>query len=548
MVENGEVEACKEQHLLVAYVRRCFETQDIYTDDEQLDDYLSLARYFPYERLFEWEVFCLALHDCTYWTKDDMPRWPDLFALMGRGGGKDGYIAYESFCWMSPYNGILKYDIDICANNEDQAKAPFDDIYDILDSPEYRVKLKKHFKWNKEVIRNLKTKSVIKYRTNSPKGKDGLRSGAVIFNEIHQYENYDNINVFTTGLGKKKHPRITYATTNGDIREGPLDDLLEDSLKILDGSEVDDGGLLPFICRLDDEKEVDDPSKWEKANPSLRYLPHLLEEIKKEYKKWKKNPNQFSAFMTKRMNIPSGKKEIEVTCWGNIIATNREIPDLRGRNAVVGIDFAKVTDMVSVDIHFREGDIRYDINHSWLCLSSKDLPRLKCPWREWGNQGLLTLVDDVEINPDIIIDYVGEAMLEYNITKIAVDNFRYALIAEYLRKIGFDANTYKNVKTVRPSDVMTVVPIIDRLFAKQYFTWGDNPVLRWGTNNTKLMKSGVRKKDSQNDDTGNYVYKKQDAKRRKTDPFMAVVAAMTIEEVLGDGIIRETPDVGVFVY
>ena len=58
-------------------------------------------------------------------------------------------------------------------------------------------------------------------RTNSPKGKDGLRSGIVIFNEIHQYENYDNIDVFTTGLGKKKHPRRSYFTTNGDKREGP---------------------------------------------------------------------------------------------------------------------------------------------------------------------------------------------------------------------------------------------------------------------------------------------------------------------------------------
>lgn len=33
------------------------------------------------------------------------------------------------------------------------------------------------------------------------------------FNEIHQYEDYKNINVFTTGLGKKKHPRRSYYTT-----------------------------------------------------------------------------------------------------------------------------------------------------------------------------------------------------------------------------------------------------------------------------------------------------------------------------------------------
>ena len=42
----------------------------------------------------------------------------------------------------------------------------------------------------------------MKGHTNNPKGRDGLRSGKVIFNEVHQYENYDNIKVFTTGQGK----------------------------------------------------------------------------------------------------------------------------------------------------------------------------------------------------------------------------------------------------------------------------------------------------------------------------------------------------------
>lgn len=63
--------------------------------------------------------------------------------------------------------------------------------------------MKKNFYWNKEEIINLKTKSKIKFRTNNPKGKDGLRSGKVDFDEIHAYQNWENINVFTTGLGKK---------------------------------------------------------------------------------------------------------------------------------------------------------------------------------------------------------------------------------------------------------------------------------------------------------------------------------------------------------
>lgn len=543
MVETGEIEACEEQHLLVAYVRKCFETEDIYTNDEQLEKYISLVKYFPYERLFEWEEFCLALHCCTYWKKNGMPRWPDLLTLMGRGGGKDGFIAFESFCLISEYNGIMQYDVDICANNEDQAKAPFDDVYSVLEAPEHIKKLRKFFHWNKEEIISLKTKSKLKYRTNSPKGKDGLRSGIVIFNEIHQYQDYANINVFTTGLGKKKHPRRIYATTNGDVRDGPLDHLIEKSEAILKG-ELPDNGMLPFICKLDNKEEVDNPQLWEKANPSLRYRPDLMAEMLKEYEDWKLNPTQFAAFMTKRMNIPDGNKEVQVTSWENIKATNRPIPDLSGRNTVVGIDYSKITDWASVDFHFREGNIRYDISHSWLCLKSKDLPRLKVPWKQWAAEGHLTLVDDVEISPDLIVEYIVEQALKYNILGIAVDNFRYALLATALKKIGFDVAEYENVKLVRPSDIMKIVPVIESCFVNQYFVWGDNPPLRWATNNTKLIASGKK----QGTDTGNFYYGKIEAKSRKTDPFMSVVHAMILEDEMGDGSCVETPDIGTYVF
>lgn len=529
MVEQGEIEACEEQHLLVAHVRRCFETEDIYTDDEQLEKYLSLVKYFPYERLFEWEAFCLALHDCTYRAKDDMPRWPDLFALMGRGGGKDGFIAYETLCLISEYNGIRSYDADICANNEDQAMRPLKDIIEVMETPGQTKKLKKHFYWNKEEVVSLKTKSVIKGRTNSPKGKDGLRSGIVIFNEIHGYQDYQNINVFTTGLGKKKHPRRTYATTNGDVRDGPLDHMLERAEQILRG-ELPDNGLLPFICKLDSKDEVHDSTKWPKANPSLPYLPHLQEEMAKEYEDWKINPIQFSAFMTKRMNIPQGNKELQVTDWENIKATNKPIPELRGRTATVGIDYMKVTDFASVNLHFKDGDKRYDISHSWLCLKSSDIPRLKIPWRDWAEAGIMTLVDDVEINPDLIAEWIAEQAIKYNLAKLALDNFRYTLLTDALRKVGFDAKDKKNVKLVRPSDIMKVVPVIDSCFANQYFYWGDNPLLRWAVNNTKLIRSGK----ATGTDTGNFVYGKIEAKSRKTDPFMALVASMTIEDELAD--------------
>lgn len=547
MVESGEINSCKEIKALVEYVKLCFENEAIHVDVEQLEKYTGLAQYFPYEKIFPWQEFVIGLHDCTYWDDTGMPRWPDLFCMIGRGAGKDGTIALESVSLSSHYNGVRSYDVDICANNEEQAMRPVQDIIEAFEQPKWLKKIKKFFYWTKEKVTCLKTNSIIRGRTNNPKGKDGLRSGIVVFNEIHQYENYQNINVFTTGLGKKKHPRRSYYTTQGDVREGPLDDLLETSEGILFGDEPDNG-LLPFICRLDSKDEVHDEINWEKANPSLPYLPHLKEEIRKEYREWNKNPYRLPAFMTKRMNLPDGTNEIKVTEWENILATEKELPDLTGWKCTCGIDYAKVTDFVSVNLHFRKGNERYDINHSWLCLKSKDIPRMKCPWKEWEKEGRLTVVDDVEIHPDIITDYIAEAKKKYDIRMLAIDDFRFALFANALKAIGFDMKVYKNLKMIRPSDIMKVATVIDSCFANNYFNWGYAPELRWATNNTKMVRFGRKIGSNEDNDVGNFVYAKIEAKSRKTDPFMALVASMVVEDALPVACSSRTPDYDVCEY
>ena len=519
IVKQGKIRACKEQIQLVEMVERVFATEKLRIDEIQIATYMSYQKYFPFD-LFPWEKFCFVLHNCVFKTNGN-PRWSDLFVLMGRGGGKNGYLSFEDFCLITPANGVAYYDIDICANSGAQARTSFDEILNVLENPKWRKKLEKHFRWNMNVIENIKTKSKIKARTNNPKGKDGLRSGKVDFDEPHAYENWENINVFTTGLGKKPHPRRTYVSTNGDVREGPLDQLLDKSLKILSG-EIPDNGFLPFICRLDNEGEVHDSKNWEKANPSLPYLPTLMEQMQREYQDYKLDPVINNAFMTKRMNIPQGRKDTEVASWENILKTNEEMPDLRGKPCICGIDFSKTTDFVAAFLLFKQDERYYGIHHSWFCTASADKHRIKLPLDQMAERGLLTIVDDVEINPTLIAEWVNEMGMIYHIEKVAIDNYRYSLLSRALREIaGYDAKE-KTIKLVRPSDIMLAQPKIHSLFVGNKIIWGDDPMMRWYTNNAKLEPAP----------NNNFKYGKIEGKSRKTDGFMAFVAAMTLEEEL----------------
>ena len=522
LVRSGKIAVCREQLKLCDSVEHIFSTEDIYVNEQQLEKYLSYQKYFPYE-LFEWEKFVFALHNCTY-RADGRLRFPVLFIYVGRGAGKNGYLAFEDFCLLTPTNGIKDYHIDIFAMSEDQAMQSWNDIYNMLESKEGIMK--KHFYWNKEVIRSLKTGSELRYRTSNAKTKDGGRPGKVDFDEYHAYENYRLIDVATTGLGKKALPRRTIMSTDGLVRGGPLDDLVDKCTKILDG-DTPDNGTLPFLCRLDNDEEVDNMENWTKPNPSLPYLPHLKSELELEYFEYTLNPAANTSFMAKRMNRPPKELENAVTSWDNILATNQEIDEalLWGMPCVGGIDYMKTTDFLGAGLLYRVGAKDYWITHTWVCSSSPDLKRIKPPLKQWEKMGLLTFVDAAEISSELPVVWLSNEAAKRNsqILKIGIDNYRYSLLSKALRSIYFSADKdFGNVVRLRPSDEMLNIPVITSGFVNHSFVWGDNPLMRWACQNSKTITSP----------SGNITYGKIEPKSRKTDPFKAFVAAECVSECL----------------
>ena len=506
------------------YVEGKLNDPDVFIDTEKIDKAVELMeRYFEIS-LFDWELFVTALIHC-YYKSDDTVVFSTIFIMMGRGNGKNGFISPVAWYLTTHYHGIKGYNVDIVANAQDQAKTSFGDIYDVLERT--WTKSKKFFYKTKEIIVNLRTKSYIKFNTSNAKTKDSKRTGCLIFDEVHAYEDYKQIKVFTSSFGKRPHARAFYITTNGNVREGVLDDMLAISTDILNGT-IKDLRWLPLIYRIDDEKEALDPQMWHKANPSLKYLDILKLEMEQHFIEMKYTPAKEEEFYTKRLNWPKGNRELQVTEWDNIVATNRPLPDLTGWSCTVGIDYTKLRDWAAVNFHFKKGDQRYDFGRYWVCTQNPELERVKAPWRDWPE---CVPVDAVEIPPELLTEYILKEGQKYNIKAVAVDNFRYALMRDALEKIGFDPKERKNLYLVRPSDIMKVQPVIDSCFNKQLFTWGDNPALRWATNNTKLVRSGKK----EGTDTGNYYYAKIEGKSRKTDPFMALVASMVVEDRLDDG-------------
>lgn len=530
----------KERILLIEnIVKPLLKQNDIFFDEETYYNCIKFCEKWYY-KLYPYQKFIYAF---VFMYRNDIPVFRTFFIMMGRGNGKDGMIAPLIHFLQSQYYGIKNYNIDIVATSEDQSEDTYKVIYDMLEDKSNKEKFKKSFYWNKEESINKITKSRLKYNTSNAKTKDGKKNGAIVYNEYHAYENDKQIKVFQSGLGKIKHPRIFIITTNGDVREGPLDELLDVCNGVLNG-ESNELRYFPFICKLDSEEEVDNIEFWEKANPSLPYSPILKDNMMVDYLEMKKFPSKRPEFMTKRMNIPQRNEEETVTTWENILKASfedikkkieRATPDLIGKSAIVGIDFASLNDFASAGFLFKIGEEYVWRARTWICAKSKFFKDIKFPFDNKGQDGFndFEVVYTETIDAREMIDWIISEMPKYNVKKIVLDTYRFTLLKQIFIEKGITIETkdtpYGLIRMIRyPASIAAIVaPRIEAAFAEGKINIGNSAIMRWSINNTCVKN----KKD------GNKTYEKIEQKLRKNDTFMAFVAAMSVQELLEEQII-----------
>ncbi|PEM79814.1 terminase [Bacillus toyonensis] len=524
LYQSGKVKFNKERELLIEYLEKyVLNRDDLYFDDEMIEDCINFGEkwYFP---LQPFQKFLIAFVFLFY-KKNGRVFYRKFLWMLGRGGGKNGLMSVIIHFLISELHGIPEYNISVVANSEEQAKTSPDEVKKTVRRNEV---LKKAFKATESQTASKATGSVVKFRTSNGDTKDGLRDGAVLFDEIHQYESNKDVRVHISGLGKKKNPREFYIGTDGYVRDGFSDKLKEKAMKVLNG-ESRPNAVFPFICKLNDETEVDNLDNWELANPMLskplsEYAEGLLETIKEEYEDLEDDPSNREEFMTKRMNLPVTNLERSVAKWSEILATDRPFPDVEGQECIGSLDFASIRDFAACGLLFRQsGDYLFkthsfvrkefvDIYYGYSKKAGEFKKQKFAPIKEWEEQGLLTVVDEPTINPQHIVDWFVKMREQYGVKKIIADNFRMEAIRPLLVAEGFEIEIIRNPKAIHS----LLAPRIEMAFANEQIVFGDNPLMRWYTQNVLVVIKG----------DGNKIYEKKEPVRRKTDGFQSFVHAL----------------------
>lgn len=163
--------------------------------------------------------------------------------------------------------------------------------------------LKSKLASTKRGIENFLTGSLLEIRPMSIDKLNGLRTP---YNTIDEWLSgtvrEDVVGALEQGASKNEDWLIVATSSEGTVRNGPGDDIKMELMSILRG-EYQDPHTSIWYYKLDDIKEVDDPSKWLKANPNLG-LTVSYETYQLEKERAERAPAARNDILAKRFNIP----------------------------------------------------------------------------------------------------------------------------------------------------------------------------------------------------------------------------------------------------
>lgn len=132
---SGQIVHCRYQELMLEnLLLPVLERPDVWFDEGSVAQGLTLQKYFPYD-LLPWEVFLFAVIAGVKFVGSNDIYFDEIRIIVGRGNGKNGFIDFLAFYFISPAHGVTGYDVDLLANSEEQAKTSFSDLFQLITQP-----------------------------------------------------------------------------------------------------------------------------------------------------------------------------------------------------------------------------------------------------------------------------------------------------------------------------------------------------------------------------------------------------------------------------
>lgn len=244
----------------------------------------------------------------------------------------------------------------------------------------------------KKGIQNFLTESLLEIRPMTVDKLQGLRSK---YNTIDEWLSgdvkEDCVGAIEQGASKLDNWLILATSSEGTVRNGPGDTIKMELMSILKGEYINPHVSI-FWYKLDDIKEVSDPSTWLKANPNLG-LTVSYETYQMEVERAEHNPTQRNDTLAKRFGIPMEGYTYFFTYEETLPHKLREY---WGMSCALGADLSKGDDFCAFTFFFPlpRGDFGVKTR---AYITSRTLDKLSSALRQryedFLNEGSLMVMD-----------------------------------------------------------------------------------------------------------------------------------------------------------
>ena len=463
------------------------------------------------------ELWEKALLECAYGFKmadTGLRRFNEAILLIARKNGKTTFVAGIDLAEFFLSSGGT--DIVCASNTNDQASILFEEINNMREQSK-ALRNEKRSKKNIFYIYSPKNKNKIKKLSAQSRNKDGYNIEVGCIDEVHEMTDSKVYDAIKQSQSTKKEPLIFIITTEGNTVDGFLDSKLDYCRKMIKG-EIKDERILPWLYTQDSVEEVfEDPSSWQKSNPSLGNikLRSYLEDM------MTKASNDLSTRLTmlcKDFNV----KQLESGSWLTYLDLNNEekfqISDLSDSYAIGGVDLSSTTDLTAAVLLIIKNGKKYVIPHFFMPseVLQKRVEEDKIPYDIWVKKGLVTLTQGNQNDFSLVTKWFLSMVREHEIRPlwIGYDPWNSQYWVKEMEDAGF------TMEKIRQGVYSLSEPMkqLEADLKNKLVIYDNNPILKWCFSNTQAKM----------DVNGNIQPSKLNSKLKRIDGCVALIIAYAV--------------------
>lgn len=338
--------------------------------------------------------------------------------------------------YMAGFDGENGPNVYFLANSQQQSRLLYEGSRTMIQKSPW---LSDRFVPNRSEIRYPKTGGKIMAMSAEKSNKDGENVHFAVFDEIHEYQDYSLINVMRNSRGTRTQPLIVYITTAGYVLDGPLVDMVDQGHDTLDNYDDDiNTRTFYFLASLDDKEEVNDPTKWVKANPNIGLMQ--MADMISDFKDERRVPAQFADWLTKRFNIFSEVDEMSFITPEILQKNTRHLDpeELLDRDCIGGYDLSDTEDFTSACLEFPldDGGV-FILEHSWIPKARYDRDKNPERIRKWEHDGEITIIPGDYVDYSYVLDWFKDKANKYNIVQVNYDPAKALRLNKEMEEAGF---------------------------------------------------------------------------------------------------------------